>query len=436
MAMTGYFDKEHETMGRDQLSALQGKRLREMVERVYERVPFYRRKLDEAGIAPSDIRSIDDLVKLPFTTKEEFRDTYPFGLFAVSRDDVVRVHASSGTTGRPTVVGYTRNDIDLWAGVCARTLACGGGTSKDVIQIAYGYGLFTGGLGMHYGAEKLGAMVIPMSGGNTGRQLMLMQDFGTTLICCTPSYALQMAEVADAQGIDLANLPIKAGFFGAEPWSDTMRKVISQRLNLEALDIYGLSEVIGPGVSSECLAHEGLHVFEDHFFPEIIDPNSGKVLPDGEYGELVFTCFTKECLPLIRYRTRDITTLNHETCACGRTLARMRRVSGRTDDMLIIRGVNVFPSQIESALLSVEKTEPHYMIIVDKRGALDELEVQVEVSSDVFSDEIKQLEQLRNRIGEAIHTTLGLSAKITLVEPFSIVRSEGKSKRVIDKRQL
>jgi phenylacetate-CoA ligase len=434
--VTTYFDKQAETMSRDELSALQGKRLQAMVRRVYEQVPFYRRKLGQAGLHPDAIASIDDLARLPFTVKTDFRDNYPFGLFAVPLDDVIRLHASSGTTGKPTVVGYTRGDIDLWAGTCARTLACGGGTKKDVVQVAYGYGLFTGGLGMHYGGEKLGAAVIPMSGGNTKRQIMLMQDFGTTLLCCTPSYALEIAEVAQDMGVDVRRLPLKAGFFGAEPWTQAMRAAIEERLGLKAFDIYGLSEVTGPGVSAECEAHAGLHVFEDHFYPEIIDPQTGRAVPDGTRGELVFTCLTKEALPLIRYRTRDITSIEHAPCACGRTLARMARVSGRTDDMLIIRGTNVFPSQIESVLLEVEDIEPQYLIIVDRKGTLDELEIQVEVNERVFSDEIKRLEDLRKRIASEIYSTLGLTAKVTLVEPKTIERSQGKARRVIDKRAM
>jgi phenylacetate-CoA ligase len=407
-----------------------------MVARVYQRVPFYRRKLDEAGIRPEEVRSIDDLVRLPFTTKIDFRDQYPFGLFAVDMKKVVRVHASSGTTGKPTVVGYTRKDIELWSRTCARTLGCGNGTARDVVQNAYGYGLFTGGLGMHYGGERLGATVIPMSGGNTKRQILLMQDFGTTLLCSTPSYALEIAEVAAEMGVDLRKTKLRVGFFGAEPWSDNMRKAIEERLGVTALDIYGLSEVIGPGVASECLAHCGLHVFEDHFYPEVIDPQTGRSLPDGQPGELVFTCLTKEALPLIRYRTRDLTRLTHEPCACGRTLVRMQRVTGRTDDMLIIRGVNVFPSQIESVLLEIEGTQPHYLILVERRDRLDEIEIQVEVDEKLFSDEIRKLEDLRNRIGYEIYSILGLTAKITLVEPRTIERSQGKAKRVIDKRVI
>lgn len=430
------FNPEMECMDRKKLRELQGERLRDAVRRAYENVPFYRKRLDEYGVRPEHIRTIDDIEKLPFTTKDDFRDNYPFGLFAVPLREIVRVHASSGTTGKPTVVGYTREDIQIWAETCARTLACGGGTADDIVQIAYGYGLFTGGLGMHYGAEKLGALVVPMSAGNTKRQLMLMQDFGTTLLCCTPSYSLQLAEEADAEGIDLKKLKLRAGFFGAEPWSEAMRRQIEQRLPLKAIDIYGLSEVIGPGVSSECLEQNGLHVFEDHFYPEVIDPETGKVLSPGQRGELVFTCLTKRATPLLRYRTRDISMLIDEPCPCGRTSRRMARIMGRTDDMLIIRGVNVFPSQIEHVLMKVEGVEPHYLIVVDKTGALDELEIKVEVSEQIFSDEIKQLERLRDRIAEEIRSVLGLSAKITLVEPRTIERSIGKAKRVIDRREL
>ncbi len=430
------FNPKMECMDRAQLRQLQGERLRDAVRRAYENVPFYRRKLDEHGVRPEHIRSIEDIEKLPFTTKDDFRDNYPFGLFAVPLREIVRVHASSGTTGKPTVVGYTREDIDIWAETCARTLGCGGGTADDVVQVAYGYGLFTGGLGMHYGGEKLGATVVPMSSGNTKRQLMLMQDFGTTLLCCTPSYSLQLAEEADAEGVDLKKLKLKAGFFGAEPWSEAMRRQIEQRLPLKAIDIYGLSEVIGPGVSSECLVQNGLHVFEDHYYPEIIHPETGKALPPGERGELVFTCLTKRATPLLRYRTRDISMILDEPCPCGRTSRRMARIMGRTDDMLIIRGVNVFPSQIEHVLMKVEGVEPHYVIVVDKTGALDELEIKVEVSERLFSDEIKQLEELRNRIAEEVRSVLGVSAKITLVEPRTIERSLGKAKRVIDRREI
>jgi len=428
-------NEKMECMAREPLRDVQGERLQDTVKRAYENVPLYKKKFDEKGIRPEDIQGIDDLEKLPFTMKDDFREAYPFDMFAVPRRDIVRVHASSGTTGKPTVVGYTKADIALWAETCARTLGCGGGTPDDIIQIAYGYGLFTGGLGMHYGGEALGAMVVPMSGGNSKKQLMLMQDFGTSLLCCTPSYSLLLAEVAEEEGIDFKTLNLKTGFFGAEPWTEAMRLQIEERLNLKALDIYGLSEVIGPGVASECIEQKGLHICEDHFYPEIINPETGEVLGPGETGELVFTCLTKQAIPLIRYRTRDITSLDDEPCACGRTSRRMARVTGRTDDMLIIRGVNVFPSQIESVLMKVEGTEPHYLIVVDKGGSMDELEIKVEVSAVIFSDEVKQLEGLKKCIDEEMRSVLGLSAKITLVEPKSIERSMGKAIRVIDARQ-
>jgi len=416
---------------------LQSERLRDTVRRVYENVKPYRRKMEQAGVKPDDIRSIDDLQKLPFTTKDDLRDSYPYGMFAVPMKDVVRVHSSSGTTGKPTVVGYTRYDIhEVWAEVAARTICCAGGTPDDIVHIAYGYGLFTGGLGMHYATERLGATAIPVSGGNTKRQIMIMQDFGSTILCCTPSYSLYIADVCAEMGIDpKKDLKLKAGIFGAEPWSNEMREEIERRLGILAVDIYGLSEIIGPGVSCECHYKNGLHVNEDHFYPEIIDPQTGHALPDGARGELVFTCITKQACPLIRYRTRDISTLMREPCPCGRTLVRMGRVTGRTDDMLIIRGVNVFPSQIESVLMAIEGTEPHYEIVVDKRGVLDELEIKVEVSAEVFSDEVKRLEDLRSRIQDEIESVLGISAAVRLVEPKSIPRSEGKAKRVIDKRK-
>ena len=430
------WNREVECMPRPKLEKLQGERLRKTVELVYEKVPFYREKFKAAGIKPSDIKSVKDLARLPFTTKQDLRDNYPFGLFTVPRDEVVRIHASSGTTGKMTVVGYTRNDIATWAEVMARTLGCGEVTKKDVMQVAYGYGLFTGGLGVHYGAERVGATVVPISGGNTKRQLQVMADFGTTTLACTPSYSLFMAETAAEEGIDFAKLPLRVGFFGAEPWSDNMRKEIEQKLSIKAIDIYGLSEIIGPGVASECLVQKGLHVCEDHFLAEIIDPNTGEVLPDGEKGELVFTCITKEALPLIRYRTRDISILYHEPCACGRTHVRMNRVLGRTDDMLIIRGVNVFPSQIESVLLEIGEAEPHYQLVVDREGNLDDLEIWVEVSERLFSDEVRKLEELEGKIRREILSTLGVSAKVKLVEPKTIARSEGKAKRVIDRRDV
>jgi phenylacetate-CoA ligase len=431
------YNEEFETMPREALEALQLKRLQNVVKRVYEKVPFYKKRFDSAGIKPDDVKSLDDLKRLPFTYKQDLRDNYPFGLFTVPMEDVVRIHASSGTTGKPTVVGYTQNDIITWSKLMARTLAAGGATKHDIVHNAYGYGLFTGGLGFHYGAEMLGASVIPISGGNTKRQIMIMEDFGPTVLTCTPSYALHLLDVAEEMGTDFKKLKLKAGFFGAEPWSNTMRKEIEKKLNLDAIDLYGLSEIIGPGVSSECLeAKDGLHVFEDHFIPEIIDPVTEEVLPPGQPGELVFTTVTKEAFPVIRYRTRDISTLTYDTCACGRTFARMARISGRSDDMLIIRGVNVFPSQIESVLLEIEGVEPHYQIMVDRDGALDMLEIDVEVNETVFSDEIKNLQNLEKRIEHDIKDILGVSATVKLVEPKSIKRSEGKAVRVIDKRKI
>ena len=431
------FEKLLETQSRDKLEALQSERLVSLIERVYARVPYYKEQLDAADVKPSDIKSVKDLHKLPFTTKEDLRKNYPFGLFTVPMDEVVRVHASSGTTGKPTVVGYTKNDIDTWATLMARSLAAGGATPGDVIHNAYGYGLFTGGLGAHYGAEKLGATVIPMSGGQSKRQVMVMQDFGSTVLLCTPSYALNLAEVIEESGIDPKSLKLKVGIFGAEPWSEAMRGEIERRMDLDALNIYGLSEVIGPGVSMECIeGKNGLHVFEDHFIAEIIDPASEEPLPLGETGELVFTTITKEAFPVIRYRTKDITRLMPEPCECGRTFYRMDRVSGRTDDMLIIRGVNLFPSQIEHVLLSVDEVEPHYQLVVERHGSLDTIEIQVEVSEKVFSDEVKVLELLSSRIQKDIKDLLGISAKVKLVEPKTIQRSEGKAQRVIDKRQL
>jgi phenylacetate-CoA ligase len=423
-------------MSRPRLAELQLKRLREVVDRVYARVPYYRQKMEEAGIKPEDIRSLDDLAHLPFTTKEDLRENYPFGLFAVPMEEVVRIHASSGTTGKMTVVGYTRNDIKIWAQVMARTLACAGGTANDRIQVAYGYGLFTGGLGVHYGAEMMGATVIPISGGNTKRQIQIMKDFATTILACTPSYALYLAEGAAEEGIDPKELPLRAGIFGAEPWSENMRKEIEEKLGITAIDIYGLSEVIGPGVASECLEQNGLHVFEDHFLVEVVDPETGKPLPPGEKGEVVFTTLTKEAFPVIRYRTRDISILYPEPCACGRTMTRMHRILGRTDDMLIIRGVNVFPSQIENALLEIGETEPHYMLVVDRQQQLDELEVWVEVSEELFSDEVRKMEHLENRIRQKIESTLGIGVRVKLVEPKTIPRSEGKAKRVVDRRDI
>ncbi len=431
------WNDEFETLPREAMEALHLKRLRDLTDRVYSTVPFYRRKLTEIGYKPGDLRKLEDLSRLPFTTKDDLRENYPFGLFAVPMERVVRIHASSGTTGKPVVVGYTRRDIDTWSELMARTLSSGGTTSGDIVHNAYGYGLFTGGLGAHYGAEKIGAAVIPMSGGNTKRQILIMKDFGSTILCCTPSYALNIAEVMAEEGVEPSQLRLKCGLFGAEPWTEGMRREIEKKLHIHALDIYGLSEVIGPGVASECIEEKhGLHVFEDHFIPEVIDPETGKPLPYGEAGELVFTTLTKEAFPVLRYRTRDISRLLPTACSCGRMLLRMERISGRTDDMLIIRGVNVFPSQIESVLMAVEGVEPHYQLVVSREGTLDVLEVHVEVNESIFTDEIKGLERLAKRVEDEIKDLLGVSCKVRLVEPKTIQRSEGKAKRVIDKRKL
>jgi len=430
-------DIEFETMPREALEAIQLKRLQSTVERVYATVPFYRNRMQQAGVGPQDIRSLEDLKKIPFTTKQDLRDNYPFGMFAVPMDTVVRIHASSGTTGQPTVVGYTARDICTWSQLMARALSAGGASRGDMIHNAYGYGLFTGGLGVHYGAEKLGASVIPASGGNTKRQIMIMKDFGPTMLTSTPSYALHLAEVAEELGVPFQELNLKYGVFGAEPWSESMRREIERKLNISAVDIYGLSEVIGPGVAIECHeAKDGLHIFEDHFIPEIIDPNTGEVLPYGETGELVFTSITKEAFPVLRYRTRDITSLNPAPCVCGRTHCRMNRVKGRSDDMLIIRGVNVFPSQIESVLMQISEIEPHYQLVVDREDNLDRLTVRVEIGENLFCDEIKRLQNLEKKIAANIKDYLGVTAKVKLVEPKTIARSQGKAVRVIDNRSI
>ena len=421
---------------REEMKEIQSVRLAETVQRIYHNVPGYRSKMQKVGLVPSDIQSVDDISKLPFTTKEDLRNHYPLGMFTVPMSEIVRVHASSGTTGRPTVVGYTRKDLNTWAEVVTRTLVMAGVQRNDVVQVAYGYGLFTGGLGIHYGTENLGATVIPISGGNTQKQIQLMQDFGTTVIACTPSYALHLAEVMTDMGISPHDLKLKAGIFGAEPWSENMRKEIEGKLYLKAIDIYGLSEVIGPGVSCECECQTGMHINEDHFIPEIIDPETLQPLAPGELGELVFSTVTKEGIPLLRYRTRDLTRLNYEKCACGRTLVRMEKCKGRSDDMLIIRGVNVFPSQIESILLEMSETEPHYLLIVEREGNLDTLRLLVEVQEQFFSDEIKMLEALRKKITSNIQSTLGVSVDVRLVEPRTIERTAGKAKRVIDNRKL
>ncbi|MFX4262347.1 phenylacetate--CoA ligase family protein [Pelotomaculum propionicicum] len=423
-------------MSRDRLAELQLERLQKTVKKVYQSVPFYKNALKARGIEPGDIKSLDDIKKLPFTYKQDLRDNYPYGLFAAPMDKIIRLHASSGTTGKPSVVGYTKQDISNWADMIARCLVMAGGGKNDVVQVAYGYGLFTGGLGAHYGVERLGAAVVPISGGNTARQLMLMKDFGTTILACTPSYALFLAEEGINAGIDFKKLPIRAGVFGAEPWTENMRKQIEAKMDITALDIYGLSEVMGPGVSMECMAKNGSHINEDHFIAEVIDPDTGEVLPYGQQGELVLTTITKEGIPLLRYRTRDISTLHPEVCACGRTHVRMKRVTGRTDDMLIIRGVNVFPSQVESVLLEFGETEPHYLLVVDRKGDLDDLEIWVELSEKMFSDEVKHFETLEAKIRHRILSVLNINVKIKFVEPRTIPRSEGKAKRVMDRREL
>ena len=430
------WNRHFECMDRDGIKQIQSERLRKTVERVYFNVPYYRHKMQEAGLGPESIQTIDDLSRLPFTTKSDLRDNYPFGLFAVPMSEIVRVHASSGTTGKPTVVGYTRNDIATWSEVMARTLTSAGANRNDFIQVAYGYGLFTGGLGLHYGGEKIGASVIPISGGNTIRQIQLMHDFGSTVLACTPSYALFLAEAIGESGIKREELKLRIGVFGAEPWTENMRREIESRLMIKAIDIYGLSEVIGPGVASECTVQKGLHINEDHFYPEIIDPKTLQPLPAGNTGELVFTTLTKEGLPLIRYRTRDLTRLSYDTCKCGRTMVRMEKCLGRSDDMLIIRGVNLFPSQVESVLLEMSEIKPHYLLIVDRVNNLDTLELKVEVDEAFFQDKISQLEALRQKLQTNLEYALGLAIKVMLVEPKAIERSEGKTKHVIDKRKF
>ena len=397
-------------------------------------MPLFRARLDQRGLTPDRIRTLDDIALLPFTVKTDLRDTYPFGLFASTMEEIVRLHASSGTTGKPIVVAYTQQDLNVWTSVMKRAFAMCGLHSGDIIQNAYGYGLFTGGLGAHYGAEGLGATVIPISGGNTDRQIMVMKDFGVTAVCCTPSYFLHMVERAGQLGIDIHDLPLRVGVFGAEPWTSAMRERIQNLTGIHAFDIYGLSEIIGPGVAVECPCQNGLHIFEDQFYPEIVDPDTGQVVPDGEDGELVLTTLNKQAMPMIRYRTRDITAIIPEPCPCGRSLRRMRRVGRRTDDMMIIRGVNVFPSQIESALLEVEGTLPHYQIILTRHRGLDQMEVLVEVTSESFSDKIGALEQLNDKIADTIEHVLNIRVQVTLVEPHTIERSEGKAKRVIDRR--
>jgi len=429
------WNEAKECMSRDEIHHLQGKRLVKTVNHVYHNVEFYRKKMQAVGLEPGDIQSADDITKLPYTTKDDLRDTYPFGLFAVPMSEIVRVHASSGTTGKATVVGYTRHDIDVWSECVARAFTMAGLTKDDIIQVAYGYGLFTGGLGAHYGAENLGATVVPMSTGNTKKLITMMKDFGATALACTPSYLMHIAETLEEQG-DIPNIKLKAAICGAEPWTENMRKQIEEKLHIHAHDIYGLSEVMGPGVACDCIYHKGLHVYEDHFLPEIISPETLVPVPEGETGELVFTTLTKEGIPLIRYRTKDLTSISYDKCECGRTLARISRFKGRSDDMLIIRGVNVFPSQIEAALLEMSGTTPNYFMIVDRVNNLDTLEVQVEVEERFFSDEIKELERLNKQIVHTIQQAIGLAVKVTLVEPKTLERSMGKAVRVLDKRKL
>ena len=433
--MERYYSPEIETAPREKIVALQNERLAATVRRVYENVPFYRNKMEQAGVTPDDIRTIDDLHKLPFSYKQDLRDTYPYGLFAVPMKDVVRLHASSGTTGKQIVVGYTRNDLEVWAECVARALTAAGCTDEDIVHVSYGYGLFTGGLGADGGAKRIGATTIPVSSGNTQRQVTILKDFGSTILCCTPSYALHIAEVLYANGYTKDDIKLKAGVFGAEPWTNEMRRQIEDLLGLTAYDIYGLTEIIGPGVAFECKEQTGMHVNEDHFIVEVIDPDTGEVLPEGTQGELVFTCITKEAFPILRYRTRDIGVITRGKCSCGRTLVKMTKPRGRTDDMLIIRGVNVFPSQIETVLLEKGYTA-NYQIVVDRANNFDSIEVQVEISNEIFSDTVRGLAERAKDLAAALKTLLGVTAKVTLLEPNSIPRSEGKAVRVIDKRKL
>ncbi|MBR2719817.1 MAG: phenylacetate--CoA ligase [Lentisphaeria bacterium] len=422
-------------MPQDELRKVQLTRLQKIVRHAYDNVEFFRNRMNENGVKPEDIKTLEDIQKLPFSKKIDLRDTYPFGLCAVPMSEVVRLHASSGTTGKPIVVAYTQDDLDVWAEVMKRGLAGCGLTRNDIVQVAYGYGLFTGGLGAHCGCEALGATVVPASVGNTQRQVMLMRDFGVNGICCTPSYFLHLIEQAKLSGIDMRDLPIRVGVFGAEPWSQGMREQLEKGAGIEAFDIYGLSEIIGPGVAIECTEHEGMHIFEDHFYPEIIDPDTGKVLPDGEFGELVLTTLSKYAMPMIRYRTRDLTRIIAEPCKCGRTIRRIDRISARSDDMFIIRGVNVFPSQIESALLTVPGVSANYLIILTTENGMDNIELNVEISPEVFSDQVKVLEDLQRKIVKAVESVIGLRIRIKLVAPQTIARSEGKAKRVLDQRQ-
>ncbi|HEY5973752.1 MAG TPA: phenylacetate--CoA ligase [Geobacteraceae bacterium] len=432
----GIWDREHECMPREELEQLQLERLQATLHRVNKNVTCYRNKFCEQGVDPDDIQSLADLAKLPFTTKEDLRLNYPYGMFAVPLREVVRIHSSSGTTGKPTVVGYTKNDIKTWSNLVARFMTAAGVSHDDVVQIAFGYGMFTGAFGLHYGAETIGASVIPMGGGNTEKQIMIMQDYRSTTLVCTPSYAITIADRMEQLGIDPKVSSLKVGLFGGEPWSEAMRSEIENRLCISATDNYGLSEIIGPGVAGECLHKCGMHIFEDNFIPEIIDPETGKVLPPGSIGELVLTTITKEAFPMIRYRTRDITSLDYTPCRCGRTMVRMQKTMGRSDDMLIIKGVNVFPSQIEEVLVAIEGCEPHYQLVVDRKGALDVLEVQIEVTENIFFDEMKLQRTFLETIEKKIESVLGVGVTVRLVEPKSIPRHEGKAERVIDKRKM
>jgi phenylacetate-CoA ligase len=432
-----FWNKEIETLPKEKLRELQLKRIKEVVKYAYEHIPYYQKKFKEVGLNPEDIRTLEDIKYIPFTSKADLREVYPFGMFAVSLSEIVEIHSSSGTTGKPVVIGYTKEDIEVWKEVMARSLSMIGVTNKDIIQIAYGYGLFTGGLGFHYGALAIGATIVPTSAGNTRRQIELMRDFGTTVLACTPSYALYLAEYAkDEMGIDPQRLKLKVGSFGAEMWTEQMRKEIEKRFGIKAYNVYGLTEIIGPGVAHECPAQEGLHIWEDHFYPEIIDPETGEILPEGKRGELVITTLTKKGVPMLRFRTKDITAFISGTCSCGRTSIRIERIRGRTDDMIKVRGVMLFPYQIEKAILEVQGVEPHYQIILTRPQYLDEIEVQVEMSKEIFSDEVRKIEELRKKIEKRIEETVGIRVEVTLVEPKSLPRSEGKAKRVIDKRGL
>jgi len=433
--MEQYWQQDIETADREQITAWQNERLVNTVKRIYDNVPLYKQRMDEAGITPDDIKSIDDLKKLPFTYKNDLRDTYPFGMFTVPMEEVATLHASSGTTGKQIVVGYTENDLKIWGDICARQLTAVGCEKTDIVHVAYGYGLFTGGLGMHRGARRMGAIALPVSSGNTQRQITIFQDFGSNILCCTPSYAMYLAETMEAEGVTLDKIKLKAGIFGAEPWTEEMRQQIEQKLGLKAYDIYGLTEIMGPGVAFECSEQKGMHVNEDHFIIEIIDPETGEVLPDGEQGEIVFSAITKEAFPILRYRTRDIGVVTNEKCACGRTFRRMSKPRGRSDDMLIIRGVNVFPSQIETVLIK-EGYSPNYLIVVDRVNNTDTLEVKVEVTAEVFSDTVTSITKQEKKLAEAVKSLLGVAPKITFVAPNSIERSTGKAKRVIDNRKL